>query len=114
LQGEGQLGASGNKTLPLASTAAVLFKDDIIASQKRKGSCASLSSGESSEALLVRRRQGNGRMGTKIQELSGKKGGSNKERIVGTVQVYPEKRQQITTKSMKTVVSFTLYGYHYT
>lgn len=114
MQSEGQLDASGNKTLPLASPAAVLFKDDMIASQKRKGSCASLSSGESSGSLLVRRRQGNGRMGTKIQELSGKKGGSNKEWIVGTVQVYPEKRQQITAKSMKKVVSFTLYSYKYT
>ena len=113
MQGEGQQGASGNRTLPLASPATVLFKDDIITSQKRKGSCASLSSGESSGELLVRRRQGNGRMGTKIQELSGKKGGSNKEWIVGTVQVYPEKRQQITAKSMKTVVSFTLYGCQY-
>ena len=114
MQGEGQLDGSGNKTLPLASPAAVLFKDDFIASQKRKGSCASLSSGESSAALLVRRRQGNGRIDTKIQELSGKKGGSNKEWIVGTVQVYPEKRQQVAAKSMKTVVSFTLYGYQYT
>jgi hypothetical protein len=113
LQGEGQLGASGNKTLPLASPATVLFQDDLIDGQKRKGSSASLSSGESTGALLVRRRQGNGRMGTKIQYLSGKKGGSNKEWIVGTVQVYPERKQQITAKSMKTAVSFTLYGYQY-
>jgi hypothetical protein len=47
-------------------------------------------------------------MGTRIQELSGKKGGSNKEWIVGTVQVYPERKQQITAKSIKSAVSFTL------
>jgi hypothetical protein len=114
LQGEGQPGASGNKTLPLALPAPVLFRDDIIASQKRKGSRASFSSEESSGTLLVRRRPGNGRMGTKVQELSEKKSGSNKEWLVGTVQVYPEKGEQITAKSTKTVVSFTLHGCHYT
>jgi hypothetical protein len=97
----------------LASPTTFIFKDDSIAGQKRKDSCASLSSGESSGALLVRRRPGNRRMGTKVQELSEKKSGSNKEWLVGTVQVYPEKKQQITAKSRKTMVSFTFYGYQH-
>jgi hypothetical protein len=84
--------------MPVASSTTVTFRDaDILAGQKYKGSRTSLSSGESSETSLVRRRPGNG---------------SNKEKEVSTVQEYPEprprKRQRVAAK---TVVSFTFCDY---
>jgi hypothetical protein len=80
--------------MPVASSATVTFRNaDLIPGQKYKGSHTSLSSGDSSETSLVRRRSGNG---------------SNKEKEVSTVQEYIEpqsrKRQRVATK---TVVSFT-------
>jgi hypothetical protein len=84
--------------MPVASSTTVTFRDDnITASQKFKGSHTSLSSGESSETSLVRRRPGNG---------------SNKEKEVSTVHECPEpqprKRQQVATKTM---VSITFCDY---
>jgi hypothetical protein len=95
--------------LPIPSSTAVTFRDDIIARQKRKGSSTSHSSGESSGASLVRRRPGNGRKSTKIHEPSERQGRSITEQEVDAVLEHSQPRaSDRSTKAMVRITSFWL------